>query len=137
VPCRSSCRLYGFGSLVPGFTDSIAILVPVMVIVGFGGGLVMTLPYALLQPLMPPGGHGTLTGFYSLSRGIGTALSPLLAGIAIEVLEGPFSSSQGYSAMWLVCGGTILLSVPALNRLRSLAEDVIDPQTSRPAPAPT
>ena len=105
---------------MPAFTESIAILIPVMIVVGFGGGLVMTLPYALLQPLMPPGRHGALTtGFYSLSRGIGTALGPLLAGVAIKkVLADPFSSTEGYAAMWLVCGGTILLSVPPLLRLR-------------------
>jgi MFS family permease len=119
--------LYGVGQLVPAFTDSVAILLPITIIFGFGGGLVMTLPYALLQPLMPPGRHGTLTGFYSLSRGIGTALGPLLAGVAIEVLDGPFSSTEGYAAMWLVCGGTILLSVPPLMRLRRLAGHVIDP----------
>jgi hypothetical protein len=39
--------------------------------------------------------------------------------------------------MWLVCGGSILLSIPPLMRLRRLAGDVIDPQTSNPAPAPT
>jgi MFS family permease len=122
--------LYGLGQLVPAFTQSIAVLVPIMIIVGFGGGLVMTLPYALLQPLMPPGRHGVLTGFYSLSRGIGTALGPLLAGIAIQVLADPFDSTEGYAAMWLVCGGTILLSVPALMRLRRLAEHLIDPGTS-------
>ena len=122
------------GQLGPAFTQSVAILVPICVIVGFGGGLVMTLPYALLQPLMPPGRHGTLTGFYSLSRGIGTALGPLLAGIAIEVLHTPFSSTQGYAAMWLVCGGAILLSVPPLMRLRRLAGHVIDPPP-RPASA--
>jgi MFS family permease len=118
---------YGVGLLVPAFTQSIAVLIPVMIIAGFGGGLVMTLPYALLQPLMPHGRHGALTGFYSLSRGIGTALGPLLAGIAIQSLGGPFSSTEGYSAMWLVCGGAVLLSLPALARLRRLAEDRIDP----------
>lgn len=120
--------IYGAGLLVPAFTQSIAVLIPVMLLMGFGGGLVMTLPYALLQPLMPPGRHGVLTGFYSLSRGIGTALGPLMAGVAIEVLEGPFSGTDGYAAMWLVCGGTILLSVPALERLRRLAGDRIDPR---------
>jgi MFS family permease len=128
--------VYGIGLLVPAFTQSIAVLVPVMLIAGFGGGLVMTLPYALLQPLMPSGRHGALTGFYSLSRGIGTALGPLLAGIAIQTLGGPFSSTEGYGAMWLVCGGAILLSLPALARLRTLAEDRIDPdagQNAQPA----
>jgi MFS family permease len=128
--------VYGIGLLVPAFTQSIAVLVPVMLIAGFGGGLVMTLPYALLQPLMPSGRHGALTGFYSLSRGIGTALGPLLAGIAIQTLGGPFSATEGYGAMWLVCGGAILLSLPALARLRTLAEDRIDPdagQSAQPA----
>jgi MFS family permease len=123
--------VYGIGLLVPAFTQSIAVLVPVMLIAGFGGGLVMTLPYALLQPLMPSGRHGALTGFYSLSRGIGTALGPLAAGVAIQTLGGPFSATDGYGAMWLVCGGAILLSLPALARLRRLAEDRIDPGAGR------
>src|SRR5690606_9206492 len=112
---------YGVGLLVPAFTQHVAALIPVLLAIGFGGGLVMTLPYALLQPLMPPGQHGLLTGFYSLSRGIGTALGPLLAGIAIEVLHDPFGSTRGYAAMWLVCGATVLASVPAMAALRRLA----------------
>jgi MFS family permease len=118
---------YGIGMLVPACTTSIAVLVPVMLVMGLGGGLVMTLPYALLQPLMPTGQHGLLTGFYSFSRGIGTALGPLLAGIAIEVLHGPFAGTDGYAAMWLVCGATILASVPFLEALRRRAGDRIDP----------
>lgn len=119
--------VYGLGLLVPAFTTSTPILVAIMVPVGLGGGLVMTLPYALLQPLMPEGRHGVLTGFYSLSRGLGTALGPLLAGIAIGALGGPFDATAGYAAMWLVCGATILASVPFLRALRRRAEDVIDP----------
>lgn len=103
--------VYGLGLLVPAFTQATALMVPTMVIVGFSGGLVMTLPYAILQPLMPPGRHGALTGFYSVSRGVGAALGPLAAGLAIELLAGPFASTEGYAAMWLVCGATILLSV--------------------------
>ena len=36
--------------------------------------------------------------------------------------------------MWLVCGGSILLSIPFLMRLRHLAGHIIDPDTE-PAPA--
>lgn len=122
--------LYGIGLIVPAFTTSIAILIPVMIIVGFGGGLVMTLPYAVLQPLMPHGQHGVLTGFYSLSRGIGTAIGPLFAGIAIQVLHDPFAGTDGYAAMWLICGGTILASLPFLAALRVRASDLIDPRTT-------
>jgi MFS family permease len=93
-------------------------MIPLLVVVGFGGGLVMTLPYAILQPLMPDDHHGALTGFYSVSRGIGAALSPLLAGVAIQVLAQPFSSTEGYAAMWLVCGAAVLVSLWPLRRLR-------------------
>jgi predicted MFS family arabinose efflux permease len=93
-------------------------MAPLLVLVGFGGGLIMTLPYAVLQPLMPEGHRGALTGFYNVSRGIGTALGRLLAGIAIQALHAPFSSTQGYAAMWLVCGGTILLSIWPTQLLR-------------------
>ena len=44
----------------------------------------MSLPYALLMPMMPRGAHGAVTGLYSLSRGVGTSLGPLLAGVAIQ-----------------------------------------------------
>jgi len=111
--------VYGLGLLVPAFTQSLVAMVPTMLVVGFAGGLVMTLPYAILQPLMPRGHHGALTGFYSLSRGVGAALGPLLAGLAIQLLHASFAATDGYAAMWLVCGGTILLSLlPA----RALAE---------------
>lgn len=115
--------VYGLGLLVPAFTQSVAAMVPTMLVVGFAGGLVMTLPYAILQPLMPRGRHGALTGFYSLSRGVGAALGPLLAGLAIQLLDDPFSSTQGYAAMWLVCGATVLLS---LLPTRALARQVGD-----------
>jgi MFS family permease len=110
---------YGAGLLIVAFTQAPPVVVPLLPLVGFGGGLIMTLPYAVMQPLMPDHHHGVLTGFYSLSRGIGTAIGPLLAGLAIQLLSGPFSGTQGYAAMWLVCGGTILLSIPPTRRLVS------------------
>jgi len=71
--------VYGVSLLVPFLVTSrlpIGIAVP---FVALGGGVVMTLPYALLMPLMRAQEHGTLTGFYSLSRGVGVALGPMLA----------------------------------------------------------
>jgi MFS family permease len=58
------------------------------------------------------------TGLYSVSRGIGTALGPLLAGVAIGLLDGVFGQTEGYQAMWGVCAAAVLLSVPVLGRLR-------------------
>jgi MFS family permease len=78
----------------------------------------MTLPYALLMPLMDEDDHGLTTGLYSLSRGIGTALGPLLAGAAIQLLASPLDGTQGYQAMWGVAAVAVLASIPVLGRVR-------------------
>jgi MFS family permease len=116
--------VYGLALLVPFLTTSkpaIGVAVP---LIALGGGVVMTLPYALLMPLMGDQEHGTLTGFYSFSRGIGTAAGPLLAGAAIELLAGVFAGTEGYQATWGVCAAAILLSLVPLHRLsaRTTAE---------------
>jgi MFS family permease len=114
-----SLWLFGLGLLVPFFTQSPAIVLPILPFVALGGGMILTLPYAILIPLMPEGEHGLITGFYSFSRGLGIVLGPLLAGIAISVLRPDLSSTRGYAAMWLVCGVAILASlafVPPIRR---------------------
>ncbi len=115
--------VYGVGLLAPVFTQSPAIILPLLPLLAFGGAVIMTLPYALLMPLMPARSHGALTGFYSLRRGVGTTLGPLCAGAAIELLRTPLSSTHGYAAMWGVCGVSILLSIPFLRRMRLSEED--------------
>jgi MFS family permease len=115
---RVALWVYGLGLLVPVLTTTPALVAAAVPLVAFGGGVIMTLPYALLMPLMPDGHHGALSGFYSLSRGVGTALGPLLAGVAISVARGPLASSQGYAAMWAVCAVAILASIPLLRELR-------------------
>ena len=69
---------------------------------------------AMLIPMMPPSGHGAITGLYSMSRGVGVVLGPVLGGLVIDALKGPLSSTQGYSAMWLVCSAAVALSIPLL-----------------------
>lgn len=114
---KAGLWLYGAALVIPVFTTTPVVLLPFVPIIAFGGGLVMTLPYAILIPLMPKDAHGILTGFYSLSRGLGVMLGPLLAGVAIQVLKGPFASTHGFAAMWIVTSGAILASIPVLSRL--------------------
>lgn len=114
---RAALPVYGVGLLVPLFVRSPWALAPILPVIAFGGGVIMTLPYAMLIPLMPEGGHGALTGFYSLSRGIGVMLGPLLAGVAVTALKGPLSGTHGYAAMWLVCSASILLSIPLVKEV--------------------
>jgi MFS family permease len=109
--------LYGLGLIVPfltTFKPAVAATVP---LIALGGGVVMTLPYAVLMPLMDDEEHGTLTGFYSFSRGVGTALGPLIAGAAISGLSGVFAATKGYQATWGVCAAAVLLSLVPLRRL--------------------
>jgi MFS family permease len=111
--------LYGLALIVPVFVRAPVALLPAAVFVAFGGGLTMTLPYAILMPLMPRDHHGILTGFYSLSRGLGVMLGPLLAGGAIQLSGSLFRSTHGYAAMWIVASGAILGSIPLLAGLRT------------------
>jgi hypothetical protein len=56
--------------------------------------------------------------YYSASRGLGVMLGPLLGGVAISVGSGAFGSTEGYAAMWGVCGAAALASVPLILRVR-------------------
>lgn len=109
---RVSLAIYGVGLLIPFATTTgwvVALAVP---LVAFGGGVTMSLPYALLVPMMPRNAHGAVTGLYSLSRGLGISLGPLLAGVAIQ------AAGDDYRWMWLVCAAAILISIPAMSTLR-------------------
>jgi len=116
---RIGLWIYGCALAVLIFTHATPVIVAMAPLIAFGGGLTMTLPYAILIPLMPKRGHGMLTGFYSLSRGLGVMLGPLLAGVAIQLLGPLFPGTHGYAAMWIVSSGAILLSIPILGRLRA------------------
>jgi MFS family permease len=109
--------IYGVTLAIPIFTAEPAVIGAAAPVIALGGGMIMSLPYAILMPLMPESEHGSLTGFYSLSRGVGTMLGPLLAGLCVQALGGPFEATEGYAAMWIVCSGAILGSIPVLRRL--------------------
>jgi MFS family permease len=118
--------IYGCGLLVPLVTQSEVVILAIIPVVAFGGAVIMTLPYALLVPMMPEREHGALTGFFSLSRGLGLMLGPALAGVAIQLLRGPLGDTEGYAAMWGVCAAAIFASIPLLVRLRRLGADDAD-----------
>jgi MFS family permease len=109
---RVSLLVYGLGLLVPFITTIPWVVALAVPLVAFGGGVTMSLPYALLMPMMPAGAHGAVTGLYSLSRGLGVALGPLLAGVAVEL------AGDDYRWVWLVCAAAILLSIPTMRPLR-------------------
>ena len=109
---RAALVVYGLGLMIP-FVSTVPWVVALAApLVAFGGGVTMSLPYALLMPMMPRGAHGAVTGLYSLSRGVGISLGPLLAGVAIQ------AAGEDYRWTWLVCGAAILVSIPVMAPLR-------------------
>lgn len=114
---RIALWVYGVGLLVPLLTATPLLIVPAIPLIAFGGGVTMTLPYALLMPMMPPEQHGSVTGLYSISRGVGIMLGPVLAGIAVQLGSSPLSGTHGYAAMWLVASAAILGSLQLLARI--------------------
>jgi Na+/melibiose symporter-like transporter len=59
---RIALVVYGLGLLIP-FASTVPWVVALAApLVAFGGGVTMSLPYALLMPMMPRGAHGAVTG---------------------------------------------------------------------------
>lgn len=112
--------IYGLALAVPALTVNHYALIASVPVIAFGGGMTMTLSYAVLIPLMPKDLHGLLTGFYSTSRGLGVMLGPLLGGVAIETMKGLFPATHGYAAVWVVTSVSLLASVPVLRGMRSM-----------------
>lgn len=116
-----SLLVYGIALLVPFVVRAPAVIIPVVPIIALGGGVVMTLPYAILQRLMRGQDHGALTGLYSFSRGAGTVLGPLLVGLAVTLTsDSLFERTNGYQAMWGIIAAATLLSLWPLVRLRRI-----------------
>jgi MFS family permease len=121
---RIALWAYGLGYLLLVFTTSRPLMGVAVPFIALGGGTVMTMAYALLMPLMPEDEHGALTGFYSMSRGVGVVAGPILAGLAIALTQGGvFSSTQGFQAMWIICAAAALTSLLFLGRLRDAEKD--------------
>jgi MFS family permease len=121
---RVALPVYGLGLLVPFVVTSPVIVASAVPLIAIGGGAIMALPYAMLMRLMPDEAHGALTGYYSLSRGLGTWIGPLLGGIAVTALAGAFAGTHGLQAVWGVCAAAVLLS---LLPTRSLADNACRP----------
>ncbi len=115
---------YGLGFIVPGVTTSRGLIAVAVPFIAIGGAAVMTLAYAILMPLMPEDEHGLLTGFYSVSRGLGIIAGPILAGLAISLTaSGPFRATHGFQAVWLVCAAAALTSLLFIHKLKEADED--------------
>jgi MFS family permease len=118
-----ACALpvFGIGLIGPLVSADHVVIAATVPFGAAGGRALMSLPYAILMPLMPEEDHGVLSGYDSFSRGLGTWMGPLLAGLAITPLAGDFPATQGDQAMWLPVGAAALLSLLPLRALAKAA----------------
>ncbi|MFL5945327.1 MAG: MFS transporter [Gaiellaceae bacterium] len=110
--------IYGGGFIVASFATEwhnwyFALIVPVSV----AGGTVMTLAWGLLFKLMPPEHRGAVSGLATTTKGLGLLLGAPLAGAAIDLTSPLFEGTNGYQALWLVCGLPILAAIPIVARM--------------------
>jgi MFS family permease len=114
---------YGAGYALLAITSNRVAMAASVPFVALGGGTVMTMAYAMLMPLMPKGEHGALTGFYSLSRGVGIVLGPIVAGVLISLTRGGlYSGTQGFQAIWIVCAAACFASLLFLQLMAAALE---------------
>lgn len=110
--------VYGGGYICAGVAQHwhdwyYAVVFPVAI----AGGTVMTLAWGLLFKLMPPRHRGAVAGIATTTKGLGLLVGPLAAGIAIDVLSPYLETTDGYQALWPICGLPILAAIPLVRSL--------------------
>jgi MFS family permease len=112
---RVGLWLYLAGSVVAVLMGSVKWAFISLPFFGLGGAIVMTLPYAILMRMMPKGQIGGFTAMFSMVRGLANVIAPLVAGGAVDVAEeylsGTRYAGQQFSAIWVVCGLMIIVSL--------------------------
>lgn len=108
---------YAVGMALPTFFQApwVIALIPV---VAAGAATVMTVPFAVLMRLLSDHDHGTASGLFGFSRGVGQTLGPVVTGVVIVASSDLLDGTEGYASMWLVCSVALLASLPLLWGLR-------------------
>ena len=64
----------------------------------------MTLAWGLLFKLTPAEHRGAVSGLATTTKGIGLLLGAPLAGLAIDLTDPYFATTDGYQSLWFLCG---------------------------------
>jgi len=110
--------VYGGGFIVAGLAHTwhswyFGLIVPVAI----AGGTVMTLAWGLLFKLMPMQHRGAVSGLATTTKGLGLLIGTPIAGLTIDLARPWLSATDGYQAVWFVCGIPILAAIPLVYRL--------------------
>jgi maltose/moltooligosaccharide transporter len=108
---RAGLWVYLGGCLFGAFITDIKWAFIFLPFFGLGGAIVLTLPYAILIRLMPKEHIGQFTGMFSMTRGLANIIAPVIAGGAIDIGGKYLHGGRQYSAIWLVSGVMIAISL--------------------------
>lgn len=108
---RVGLWIYLGGCLFGFFVKDVRWTFAFLPLFGLGGSIVLTLPYAILIPLMPKEHIGQFTGLFSMTRGFANILAPVIAGGFIDLFAGYFAPGRQYTVIWLLAGLMIVLSL--------------------------
>ena len=103
--------IYLVGCSIGFFVRSLHVSLVLLPIFGLGGSLVLTLPYAVMMPLMPRDRIGQFTGLFSVSRGAATVVAPVVFGACIDAATAVVGKTDGYAMIWPLAAVAILISL--------------------------
>jgi MFS family permease len=116
--------VYGAGLVAAGLASEWHAWYPAVVFpVAVAGGTVMTQAWGLLFKVAPETDRGAVSGLATTTKGIGILVGPLLAGGAIDILAPYLDATDGYQALWPVCGIPVLAAIPLVARLMRAESD--------------
>lgn len=108
---RVGLVLFLGGCILGFFLGSIKWAFVFLPIFGFGGSIVLTLPYAILMEMMPREHIGRFTGMFSMMRGLANIVAPVLVGAAIDITANFRGGGSQYAVIWLYTGLMIAISL--------------------------
>ena len=108
---RVGLWIYLAGCLFGFFVRDVRWTFAFLPIFGLGGSIVLTLPYAILIPLMPKEHIGQFTGLFSMTRGFANILAPVIAGGAIDLFGHYLGPGRQYTVIWLLAALMIVISL--------------------------
>lgn len=103
--------IYLVGCSIGFFVRDIRLALVLLPIFGLGGSLALTLPYAVMMPLMPRDRIGQFTGLFSVSRGAATVVAPVIFGAGIDAASAIAGKTEGYATIWPMAAAAILVSL--------------------------
>ncbi len=108
---RVGLWIYLAGCLFGFFVKDVRWTFAFLPVFGLGGSIVLTLPYAILIPLMPKEHIGQFTGLFSMTRGFANILAPVIAGGVIDLFGHYLGPGRQYTVIWLLAAIMIVISL--------------------------